>query len=68
MYYFESMRMLCLLCQCTFRSHKMHNGVIVSEEVDFINTQLLGSHLLDEVLDDLIVTSLQLLKEVLVVL
>lgn len=46
----------------------MHNGVIVSEEVDFINTQLLGSHLLDEVLDDLIVTSLQLLKEVLVVL
>ena len=33
----------------------MHDGVVVLEEVDLINSELLGVHLLDQVLNNLVV-------------
>lgn len=42
----------------TFWVFEVEDGVVITEEVDFVDSQGVGSHLLDDVLDDLIIASL----------
>lgn len=43
---------------CTFWGFEVEDGVVISEEVDFIDSKRVGSNLLDNVLDDFIVATL----------
>jgi hypothetical protein len=45
----------------TFGVGEVHDCVIISEEVDLVDAQLLGIHLLDDVLYDLIISALFIL-------